>query len=214
MALSADNQRITISRNIPDMTAVAKTHSDTEMQRAEMRAVLSSELFTRAPTLAHLLEYLCEKTFAGESSQIKEYSVGIDVFHRGPEFDQDSDSIVRVQANRLRKRLAEYYTTEGATHALRLTIPVGQYVPVFEESAGSEPSAREVSDDVPNPAVSPRRSLATRKPALIGVGAVLVLVLLAGVVLWIHRTPPTAVISGGFACQRAANRTGRLAHGG
>ena len=111
---------------------VAKTANSVDMERAELQTVLESELFHRAPTLAHLLSYLCEKSFAGESAQIKEYSVGIDVFHRGPDFDQDSDSIVRVQANRLRKRLAEYYAGPGADHALRITIPVGQYVPVFE----------------------------------------------------------------------------------
>ena len=105
-----------------------------EARRAELEAVLASELFIRAPTLAHLLSYLCEKTYAGESDQIKEYSIGLDVFHRGSDFEQESDSIVRVQANRLRKRLAEYYATEGAGHAIHITIPLGQYVPLFEEA--------------------------------------------------------------------------------
>src|ERR1700759_582101 len=103
-----------------------------ELQRAELESVLRSELFSRAPTLAHLLSYLCEKSFAGESSQIKEYSIAVDVFGRRDSFDQDVDSIVRVQANRLRKRLAEYYAGEGAAHKLHITIPVGQYVPRFE----------------------------------------------------------------------------------
>ena len=105
---------------------------DAEAQREELEAVLRSELFKRAPTMAHLLRYLCEKLFAGEARQIKEYSVGVEVFHRGPSFDQDSDSIVRVEANRLRKRLAAYYAGEGAEHRLRITIPLGQYVPEFK----------------------------------------------------------------------------------
>jgi hypothetical protein len=120
-------------------TMVTKTSSSLDMERAELKAVLESKLFTRAPTLAHLLSYLCEKTFSGESSQIKEYSVGVDVFHRGPDFDQESDSIVRVQANRLRKRLAEFYSSEGAIHPVRITIPIGQYVPTFEV-VGPEPA--------------------------------------------------------------------------
>ncbi len=105
---------------------------DLEAQRAELEAVLRSEPFTRAPTLANLLSYLCEKLFAGEAYQIKEYSVGIEVFHRGSSFDQDSDSIVRVEANRLRKRLAAYYAGDGASHRIRITIPLGQYVPEFK----------------------------------------------------------------------------------
>src|ERR1039458_7611276 len=107
---------------------------DLEAQRAEVEAVLHSEYFVRAPTLAHFLSYLCEKLFAGEAYQIKEYSVGVEVFHRRPSFDQDSDSIVRVEANRLRKRLAEYYAGEGASHRLHIAIPLGQYVPQFNSA--------------------------------------------------------------------------------
>jgi hypothetical protein len=115
------------------MMAESLDSIDLEARRAELDTVLQSKYFTRAPTLAHLLSYLCERYFAGEANQIKEYSVGVEVFHRGSSFDQDSDSIVRVEANRLRKRLAEYYASEGASHPLHITIPVGQYVPVFEE---------------------------------------------------------------------------------
>lgn len=104
---------------------------DREAQRAELEAVLQSRYFARAPKLAHLLSYLCEKLFAGEAHSIKEYTVGLDVFHRGPSFDQNSDSIVRVEANRLRKRLGEYYANDGASHQLEITIPIGQYVPEF-----------------------------------------------------------------------------------
>jgi len=117
-------------------------------EQNELRAVLQSQLFVRAPTLAHLLSYLCEKKFAGESGQIKEYSLALDVFGRRESFDQDTDSIVRVQANRLRKRLAEYYSGEGASHALHITIPVGQYVPVFAECATSK-AAPEVDQTPP-----------------------------------------------------------------
>ena len=109
--------------------------------RAELQSILHSQSFTRSPGLSRLLSYLCDKVLAGESNQIKEHSVALDVFGRQDTFDQDSDSIVRVQANRLRKRLAEYYESEGKAHKIRITIPVGQYVPVFEEheAAGSVP---------------------------------------------------------------------------
>ncbi len=104
-----------------------------EKKRAELQAVLQSPLFVRSPTLTHLLSHLCERTFAGEGDQIKEYSIAVDVFGRPDSFDQDVDSIVRVEANRLRKRLAEYYSGEGAGNRMRITVPVGQYIPVFVE---------------------------------------------------------------------------------
>ena len=104
------------------------------------RRVTGAARVARLPpgaTLAHLLEYLCEKRFAGESNQIKEYSIGVELFRRGNAFDQETDSIVRVEVNRLRKRLAEYYAGEGAAHPLRIVIPVGQYVPNFQPVAAA-----------------------------------------------------------------------------
>jgi Malectin domain len=112
---------------------------DVEHERAELRCVLESKEFSRSPTLIRLLSYLCEKLFAGESDKIKEYSIAVEVFRRNESsFDQDSDSIVRVEANRLRKRLAEYYAQSGSTRPIRITIPVGQYVPRFEPAKGSD----------------------------------------------------------------------------
>jgi hypothetical protein len=109
--------------------------ADLEAQRAELEAVLRSDHFSRAPMLARLLSYLCQKLLAGEARQIKEYSIGLEVFQRGDSFDQNSDSIVRVEANRLRKRLAAYYASDGAAHRLQITIPLGQYVPEFRTVA-------------------------------------------------------------------------------
>ena len=127
------------------MAIGSPTTIDLEAQRAELAAVLHSEQFMRAPTLANLLSYLCEKLFAGEAYQIKEYSVGVEVFRRGASFDQDSDSIVRVEANRLRKRLAAYYAGEGASHRLHITIPLGQYVPEFKSVVVEQVEAQAVS---------------------------------------------------------------------
>ena len=123
-----------------------------ELERAELQALLSSQLFLRSPTLARLLSYLCEKKFAGEVRQVKEYSIALEVFGRSDSFDQDSDSIVRVQVNRLRKRLAEYYQNEGAANHLRIRIPIGQYVPAFDKIETS--SSRNLQDQ---PSISPER---------------------------------------------------------
>ena len=120
-------------------------------QRAELRAVLASSGFSRAPTLAHLLSYLCEKLFSGAAIQIKEYSIGLEVFRRGPDFDPNTDSIVRVEANRLRRRLAEYYQKEGAAHRLRIVIPIGQYVPRFELHAEKTEASGEPSRESQRP---------------------------------------------------------------
>ncbi|HXY47997.1 MAG TPA: malectin domain-containing carbohydrate-binding protein [Terriglobales bacterium] len=157
-----------------------------ERERAELQAVLQSSLFVRSPTLAHLLSYLCEKKFAGEGEQIKEYAIAVDVFGRRESFDQDIDSIVRVQANRLRKRLAEYYNTEGAGHRLHLSIPIGQYVPAFEEVRPAQPAVQTAG--------APLRRSTTAKAAW-WVAVSIALVCLVGVVTFVHRdrTRPSSV---------------------
>lgn len=133
------------------MAAIERTGPmELEAWREELRTVLESRSFRQAPTLSHLLRYLCEKLFAGESSQIKEYSIGVELFRRGDTFDQETDSIVRVEVNRLRKRLADYYAGEGATHRLQIVIPVGQYVPSFV-STGREPEPEPVVANATSP---------------------------------------------------------------
>jgi len=124
-------------------------------QRAQLERVLESRGFVRAPTLASLLSYLCEKFFAGQANQIKEYSIGVELFRRGESFDQDADSIVRVEANRLRKRLMEYYGGEGAQDPLQITIPVGQYVPKFERNHKPNGAILDVETKEPPPADLP-----------------------------------------------------------
>jgi hypothetical protein len=106
---------------------------DHEQAKAELEAVVASGIFAKAPSLAQLLDYVCAKYFAGRTDQIKEYNVAVEALGRPASFDPRKDSIVRVEAFRLRKRLKQYYENEGSEHALRIVIPPGQYVPRFLE---------------------------------------------------------------------------------
>ena len=124
-----------------------------ERERQELASVLESGIFNRAPSLAQLLIYICEKFFEGEGSQIKEYNVAVEALGRPAEFDQKRDSIVRVEAHRLRKRLKDYYEAAGSEHALRIVIPSGQYAPRFQfheplSRAEQEPRAVERTEDL------------------------------------------------------------------
>ncbi len=116
-----------------------------EIEKDELNAILGSRYFSRSPSLAHFLSYICEKYFQGESHQIKEYSIAVDAFGRSADFHPKEDPIVRVEASRLRKRLKEYYGSEGSHHSVQLTLPPGQYVPVFQYLEQPEvPSAHEI----------------------------------------------------------------------
>src|SRR5438270_342930 len=105
--------------------------ADFHRERHELDAILASGILNRAPNLAHLLSYVCAKYFEGAAEQIKEYNIAVEALGRPADFDQKRDSIVRVEAHRLRKRLREYYEADGASHPIRIDIPPGQYIPRF-----------------------------------------------------------------------------------
>ena len=105
--------------------------AQSQRQRAELDTVLGSGIFSRAPNLSSFLTYICERHFEGVADQIKEYNIAVEALGRPADFDQKKDSIVRVEAHRLRKRLAEYYAGAGADHPIQILIPNGQYAPKF-----------------------------------------------------------------------------------
>src|SRR5258708_6251227 len=125
------------------------TLTSLEREKQEVAAVLASGIFNRAPNLAHVLTYVCAKYFEGAAADIKEYNIAIEALGRPPEFDQKRDSIVRVEAHRLRKRLKEYYEREGAAHEIHIEIPSGQYTPHFVATVSHSQTL--VATEVQNP---------------------------------------------------------------
>lgn len=103
----------------------------TQLERAELEAIIQSGILQRAPNLVSILRYICERHFEGVGDQIKEYNIAIEALGRDASFDQKKDSIVRVEVHRLRKRLAEYYRGKGREHPVHILIPSGQYAPQF-----------------------------------------------------------------------------------
>ncbi len=97
-----------------------------------LELITKSNLFVRSKRIISLLRYIVEQTLAGDTDQLKGYSIGLDVFERSVNFDPDSDTIVRVEMGRLRKKLELYYLTEGKDAPVIITIPTGTYIPVFE----------------------------------------------------------------------------------
>ena len=166
-----------------------------EKEKLELEALLASGIFNRAPNLAHLLGYVCAKHFHGEGDQIKEYNIAVEALGRPPDFDQKKDSIVRVEAHRLRKRLKEFYEAEGATHAVKIEIPPGQYVPQFRlngtpavEPPPLLPDPAPASPEVVAPVPFPARS---RRMAWTSI-AVLALVTMGAWFRWPVRLIPKA----------------------
>lgn len=100
--------------------------------RAQLDRILADGAFTHSERASRFLRYVVERSLAGEADALKEYAIGIDVFDRGAEYDPRLDSIVRVEAGRLRSRVEEYYNGPGRADAVRIRLRRGSYAPAFE----------------------------------------------------------------------------------
>jgi hypothetical protein len=109
--------------------------------RTELESVLSNGVIDRQANLGRLLTYICDKYVRGEQDDLREYNIALDVFGRSVDFDKRRDSIVRVEASRLRRKLREYYEGPGRDHSLQIELPAGTYIPHFVSLDQAPPPA-------------------------------------------------------------------------
>ncbi len=101
--------------------------------RFHLDKILASRFFSAAEGRCRFLRFVVEQALQDRQGELKEYVIGLEVFGRGESFDPKIDSIVRVEARKLRARLEQYYQEEGRTDAVRISLPKGSYIPVFQE---------------------------------------------------------------------------------
>jgi hypothetical protein len=106
--------------------------SASDPRRALVDRIIVSSTFAKCERLSSLLAYVCDLTLHGRVKEINEQKIGEAVFGRPRNYDSSVDGIVRTQASRLRQRLDLYFSEEGADEPIRIVIPRGGYVPVFE----------------------------------------------------------------------------------
>jgi len=114
--------------------------------RDQLRRILESRHFSKAKKKSRFLEFVCEQVLLGNAEKLNEYVIGVDIYERGVDFNQQDDAIVRVQAHEIRKALKDYYSQEGREDPWRIDLPAGGYVPVFtrlsevQTAQGKEPA--------------------------------------------------------------------------
>jgi hypothetical protein len=131
--------------------------------REHLDTVMASDGFASSRRASELLSHLVERALAGDTASLKERLLGVEIFHRRSDYDTSTDSIVRVTANDVRRRLAQFYA-RYPDHILRISLPLGSYVPDFIASVSppalSEAFAHSSSTDVAaTHPTSPRDSL-------------------------------------------------------
>jgi hypothetical protein len=89
--------------------------------------ILQGGTFRNAPSSRRLLKYLVDHSLAGDADQLKEYTIGVDAFHKPDDYDPRLDSTVRIQIGRLRQKLSEYYRAEGKDDPLVVELPKGRF---------------------------------------------------------------------------------------
>jgi len=126
---------------------VAQTDIPHDAIRTEVEAVVGSSVFAGSDRLIGFLRYIVDEALDGRGDRLKEYAIALAVFDQSETFDPQTNTIVRVQAGRLRRRLEMYYLTDGVAAAVHISVPKGGYVPLFEQRQ----AAVAVSDS-PSPA--------------------------------------------------------------
>jgi len=126
--------------------------------RAALDQILRSRVFIQSHRIRRFLQFIVEESLLGQPHRLKEYPIGLEVFDRREAFDPRVDSIVRVEARRLRNKLEEYYRTEGRDVQVRILLRKGSYMPVFEQrdsAGGSGPAPHRTVEIAPLSFVNP-----------------------------------------------------------
>ena len=128
-----------------------QTTASVEDERwALVQRVASSRQLIKAPQLREILLYISRRELTDHPIAITEQEIGCKVLGRRPDFSPNEDNIVRVQVRHLRKKLEEYFSSEGLEEPLVLTIPKGAYLPRFESRFAQPASAAAAETAAPS----------------------------------------------------------------
>ncbi len=150
-----------------------------DMIRGQLDLLVRDEVFRSSKRSVAFLKYVVEQTLSGSAEQLKERTIGVEVFGRDPSYDTNLDHIVRTAATELRKKLATYYVDEKHRSELRMGLVPGSYIPRFTlhdqprhstleqgtESEGAEISFVSPSTQIHFPAAPPPENAAASEAA-------------------------------------------------
>lgn len=155
--------------------------------RQELERVLKAPQFTSSKRYPAFLRYIVEKELDGHREWLKERTIGVDVFHRPPDYDTSNDTVVRFTAGEVRRRLALLYHESPGEHSIQIGLPTGSYVPEFFRLAEQATEANVSSQPLPE-AVRNEPSLHgisfSRRPAWWQLGALTLLIAILAAGSW------------------------------
>jgi hypothetical protein len=164
---------------------VSEPDADRAAILAQLERILSNSLFKNSRRYPNLLRYVVEQTLNGHTGELKERTLGVEVFGREADYDTNLDPVVRTTAGEIRKRLAQYYQDPQHEHELRIELPLGSYAGRFQAVVADRPAvAPPVLPEAPQLTVTTTRLSAwSHWPKRIGVIAVGLAVIGLGVAI-------------------------------
>ena len=129
--------------------------------RGQLDRILGCEDFAQSDRMRSFLKFVVEESLAGRPERLKEYTIALEVFGRDESFDPQTNTIVRVEAGRLRRRLERYYLTEGRNDAIRIDLPKGSYAPLFRATRPINATAPAAPEPAPVPSDAALAALPT-----------------------------------------------------
>ena len=169
--------------------ALKETSPDASSVASELERIAASKSFRKAERCLRLLRYLTSSVLDGRGDELKEYSVGLAVFERPESYDPGTDPIVRLEARRLRLKLAEYYQQEGIGDPVIIDVPKGAYVPAFQFRRPPETEVER--EPIREPEAAAPRGM--HRILWIAVGAVTLLILVLAVSWSVFAKRPPAL---------------------
>jgi hypothetical protein len=178
-----------------------------EVQR-QLDRLLENSHFSNSKRFPSFLRFIIQEELDGRGDQLKERTLGIEVFGRDPGYDTTSDPIVRVTAAEIRKRIAQYYQDAASPNELRISLPPGSYIPHFEwprptiapahtelllvhEALNTEPRTSDSQAAVNSTADQIADGVRSRTTSWLLATSLLLIVLLAGGWSWMRSRPTT-----------------------
>jgi hypothetical protein len=163
-----------------------ETEAEKQLVLAQMEKLLKDPHFRSSKRYPGLLSFVVEQTLAGNEDSLKERILGVEVFHRAPDYDTSLDPVVRLSASEVRKRIAQYYQSPEHQKELRIELNPGSYIPVFSKPPEALSIATVDLPAAPAEVKPAKRSNRLRTAYWIAGALAAGILLAAGVVHWKH----------------------------
>ena len=111
---------------------MTKNQFSSDQIQVQVLRIIQSPIFIKSKRLRSFLQFIVNQVLDNKQHLIKQTTIASHVFNLGNNFDSQTNPLIRIQASRLRKALAEYYVKLGANDEIIITIPKGGYVPEFQ----------------------------------------------------------------------------------